>query len=133
MEWHRRSGLGPSRGSGGFLQAGRIVPGIPGADCASWVRGFERGSIMNRMAFESAVAGAALSISCAAAPGQNGPNLVYNGSFELGNVGITTNYGYFPCTGSCNVSPGLYTLTSNPSTWNPGLPPCADHTHLSGP
>jgi Immunoglobulin domain len=87
---------------------------------------------MNRIPSVSAVAGAALSVSCAVALGQAGPNLVYNGNFELGNAGISTDYGYFPCGWPCNLTPGHYTVTSNPNAWNPGLPACTDHTHLSG-
>lgn len=57
-----------------------------------------------------------------------GRNLVLNGDFSLGNTGFTSDYVFaFP-----NSNEGQFWIGANPSTWNPGLSNCNDHTGGNG-
>jgi len=53
------------------------------------------------------------------------PNLIFNGDFELGNVGFTSGY-----TNSPNDigPPSVYAITDNAMNVHPGASPCNDHT-----
>lgn len=58
--------------------------------------------------------------------GKIGSNLVFNGDFEQGNIGFTSQYVYDPTA----VTQGIYTIgTSISNTWWAG---CNDHTSGSG-
>ncbi|MFZ4400682.1 MAG: LamG-like jellyroll fold domain-containing protein [Bacteroidales bacterium] len=57
-----------------------------------------------------------------------GYNLIYNGNFEMGNIGFTSSHNY-----STNLGPqGLYCIGNNPQTYHPGFSSCPDHTTGSG-
>jgi gliding motility-associated-like protein len=57
-----------------------------------------------------------------------GPNIVFNGDFELGNVGFFTDYLYNP-----NLIPeGNYYITNNPRNTHPNFAQCEDHTPNPG-
>jgi hypothetical protein len=58
----------------------------------------------------------------------SGNNLIFNGDFEMGNVGFTSDYWY----GNPGLSPGGYSIQSNPVVCNGGFSPCGDHTSGSG-
>jgi hypothetical protein len=60
------------------------------------------------------------------APSQN--NLIVNGDFEAGNTGFTSDYWY----GNPGLSPGGYSVQSDPTVCNGGFSPCGDHTSGSG-
>ncbi|MCO6486454.1 MAG: hypothetical protein J5I41_11830, partial [Saprospiraceae bacterium] len=55
-------------------------------------------------------------------------NIILNGNFESGNTGFSSNYWY----GSPGLSPGGYSIQSNPVVCNGGFSPCGDHTTGSG-
>ncbi|MGF7140909.1 GEVED domain-containing protein [Roseimarinus sediminis] len=46
----------------------------------------------------------------------SGVNLVYNGNFELGNIGFTSSYGYVPPTNNALWPEGLYTIVNDPGS-----------------
>lgn len=56
-------------------------------------------------------------------------NLIFNGDFEQGNVGFTSDYLYSP---NNLVPEGVYAITTNPSIQHSGFAPCGDHTSGSG-
>ena len=58
-----------------------------------------------------------------------GPNLIYNGNFELGNLGFTSNYIYTPPP---NLTENEYWVSTNAQAWNGGMAVCGDHTSGSG-
>lgn len=63
------------------------------------------------------------------------PNLVFNGDFEMGNVGFTTAYSYvadLPGVQNEMVPEGTYTVVSNPNLVHTGFNACSDHTPGSG-
>jgi hypothetical protein len=60
------------------------------------------------------------------APSPN--NLIVNGDFEAGNTGFTSDYWY----GNPGLSPGGYSVQSNPVVCNGGFGACGDHTSGSG-
>ncbi|MBK8556077.1 MAG: hypothetical protein IPL65_10085 [Lewinellaceae bacterium] len=56
-------------------------------------------------------------------------NSIFNGDFELGNVGFTSDYIESPG----NLVPeGVYEVLTNPQNSHPGFSPCGDHTSGSG-
>lgn len=55
-------------------------------------------------------------------------NLIVNGNFSQGNTGFKSSYLY----NSSGLPAGVYFVGTNPSTWNPGMPPCTDHTSGNG-
>ena len=58
----------------------------------------------------------------------SGNNLITNGNFSAGNSGFTSSY-YF---GNPGLSPGGYSVQTNPQTSNGAWSPCTDHTSGSG-
>lgn len=56
-------------------------------------------------------------------------NLIFNGDFELGNTGFTTQYILNNATG---VPEGVYSILQNPSTWHPLAANYGDHTTGNG-
>ena len=59
--------------------------------------------------------------------------LVYNGNFEGGNTGFTSDYTYVSSTGDTALRPeGLYTVGSNPRNYHSGFITHGDHTSGSG-
>lgn len=58
----------------------------------------------------------------------SGNNLIINGDFEAGNTGFSSNYWY----GNPGLSPGGYSVQSNPVVCNGGFSQCGDHTSGSG-
>ncbi|PKP05195.1 MAG: hypothetical protein CVU11_00625, partial [Bacteroidetes bacterium HGW-Bacteroidetes-6] len=57
-----------------------------------------------------------------------GNNVIFNGDFEAGNVGFTTDYFY-----SSNLMPeGYYYITNNPNNTHPNFANCQDHTPAPG-
>ncbi len=55
-------------------------------------------------------------------------NLIYNGDFELGNVGFGSDYTYSPS----NYFEGRYHVVSNPKLWHPQAASYGDHTTGAG-
>jgi gliding motility-associated-like protein len=53
-----------------------------------------------------------------------GTNLVVNGDFSQGPVGFTSEY----ANASSNASGGMYTINTNPKTWDNAFAACVDHT-----
>lgn len=58
-----------------------------------------------------------------------GPNLVTNGSFEMGNTGFSSGYNHYV---SGELPQGSYAVTNNPVLYNGGFAACNDHTTSSG-
>ncbi|MCX7697507.1 MAG: hypothetical protein N2Z72_07430, partial [Bacteroidales bacterium] len=57
-----------------------------------------------------------------------GDNVIFNGDFEQGNVGFTTDYQY-----NINLIPeGNYYVTNNPRNTHPNFAQCQDHTPAPG-
>ena len=53
------------------------------------------------------------------------PNLIFNGDFEMGNTGFTSNYLF----SANDIGPqGVYSITDNVIKVHPGGSPCHDHT-----
>ncbi len=65
---------------------------------------------------------------------EDNTNLIFNGDFELGNVGFTSDYGLAPANwGGVFVNPeGLYDVGNNPSARYHEFEECRDHTGFSG-
>ncbi len=57
-----------------------------------------------------------------------GGNLIKNGNFDSGNTDFTSDYQY----SASGLPPGVFFVGTNPSTWNPGMPACKDHTTGNG-
>ena len=57
-----------------------------------------------------------------------GPNLVTNGNFSDGNSGFISEYSY----ATPNTTEGQIYVGTNPTSWNPSLGTCTDHTGNSG-
>ncbi|MBK7811784.1 MAG: gliding motility-associated C-terminal domain-containing protein [Saprospiraceae bacterium] len=64
------------------------------------------------------------------AEGQGNVNLIFNGNFESGNSGFSTEY-TFGAPGS-PFGPNNYGVGSNPMAYNSGFSPCGDHTSGGG-
>jgi len=57
---------------------------------------------------------------------QASSNLIFNGDFELGNTGFSTDYTHSPATG---VPEGVYAILNNPAFgWHPQAASYYDHT-----
>lgn len=56
-------------------------------------------------------------------------NLVYNGDFELGNTGFSSNYAY---SSAPTTAEAVYTITTNPLSWHLAFVPIGDHTSGTG-
>jgi gliding motility-associated-like protein len=54
-----------------------------------------------------------------------GPNIIYNGDFELGNVGFTSNYTY---NSTSLYSESTYMVGQSPQSYHPNFFTCPDHT-----
>lgn len=52
-------------------------------------------------------------------------NLIFNGDFELGNLGFSSEYTFSP---NNILEEGLYTITSNPRDHHPRFSPCQNQT-----
>ena len=63
-----------------------------------------------------------------ASPG-SAANLIINGDFESGNIGFSSDYAFSPANGS---PPAVYTVASDPSSWNRNFVSAGDHTTGSG-
>lgn len=57
-----------------------------------------------------------------------GNNLIVNGDFSAGNAGFTSEYAFI----GTNTTEGEYFVGTNPTTWNPNLSTCGDHTAGNG-
>jgi hypothetical protein len=62
-------------------------------------------------------------------PAGPGPNLINNGNFSNGFSGFGTDYVY---TSGSNTSERQIKVGTNPSSWNPGMANCSDHTSGTG-
>lgn len=63
------------------------------------------------------------------------PNLVFNGDFESGNIGFTTDYSFvMDMSGvQTEMTPeGTYTIINNPNLVHNGFAACSDHTPAPG-
>jgi gliding motility-associated-like protein len=58
-----------------------------------------------------------------------GPNIIYNGDFELGNIGFISNYNYNSTT---LWNEGTYMVGNSPQTYHPNFFTCVDHTTGTG-
>ena len=58
-----------------------------------------------------------------------GPNIIFNGDFELGNVGFTSSYNY---NSSSLYAESTYMVGLSPQTYHPNFYSCPDHTSGSG-
>lgn len=58
-----------------------------------------------------------------------GTNLLMNPNFESGNTGFGSDYQHSSPTG---VASGVYSVASNPASWNPEYSACVDHSSGAG-
>jgi gliding motility-associated-like protein len=56
-------------------------------------------------------------------------NLVFNGDFQMGNVGFTSDHTYNPTE---LYLPGTYAVVESPTVVNSNFPPCDDHSPGTG-
>jgi hypothetical protein len=71
-------------------------------------------------------AGAALAMSAAGAPAFAAD--IFNGDFELGNVGFTSAYTFIAPVPNGNTAAAQYTVTNNAFPWNSNFASYFDHT-----
>lgn len=108
---------------GGTIQLQGFFSGTPLTVQWSPSNGLSDPTILQPQAFVSQTTTYTLEVT-AASP----INLVFNGDFESGNVGFTSDYWY----GNPGLAPGGYSIQNNPVNCNGAFSPCGDHTSGSG-
>lgn len=108
---------------GGSIQLQGYFSGTPLSIQWSPANGLSDPMILQPQAFVSQTATYTLEVTSASPI-----NLVFNGDFQSGNVGFTSDYWY----GNPGLAPGGYSIQNNPVNCNGAFSPCGDHTSGSG-